>query len=97
MREIHVEVPQDWPTASVLGKVGAVLEASELILASSSTLKSLLGSTHWHLQNGADKGTLELTWWPHNRRLWFSVHANREGPWIDDAIGLLSADLQALP
>lgn len=89
MRERDVPLPEDWPTESVLAKVEGVLAASGLTVAMCTTLKTRSGSTHWHLKCGAEAGTLELTWWPQRRRLWFSVHANREGPWIDGAIGRL--------
>jgi predicted kinase len=32
------------------------------------------------------KGVLELTWWPNERRLWFKVAKNRHAPWIDVAL-----------
>lgn len=54
------------------------------------TLKGALaaypGCVHWHLRHGNDKGTLEITLWPAQRRIWFKVASNRGGPWIAAAI-----------
>jgi hypothetical protein len=42
------------------------------------------------LKKERERGTLELTWWPGKRRLWFKIQAGRTGDWIDEAIPTLS-------
>ena len=61
------------------------------LLAERLELRSYPGATHWHIRRPGAKGTLELTYWPRARRLWFAVHANRRADWIAPAIDDLSA------
>jgi hypothetical protein len=61
------------------------------LLASRLELRGYPGATHWHIKRPGAKGTLELTYWPGQGRLWFAVHANRRAEWIATAIGELTA------
>lgn len=54
------------------------------------TLKTYPGSTHWHLRNPEERGTIELTWWPEKHRCWISIHDNRRGGWQATAIEKLT-------
>ena len=49
------------------------------------TLRSYVGSLHWHVQAPQETGTLEVTWWPTRQQLWVSLHANRSGTWAAEA------------
>src|SRR5262249_46642896 len=40
------------------------------LLSSRLELRSYPGATHWHIKRPAAKGTLELTYWPQQSRLW---------------------------
>lgn len=44
------------------------------------------GCVHWHVRNGRESGTLELTFWPAERRAWFTVQSGRTADWIDEAM-----------
>ena len=59
-----------------------------------STLAKYPGCTHWHLKRGMEQGTLEVTLWPSEGRLWASVQAGRAGEWIDQAVRELIAALK---
>jgi len=61
------------------------------LLSSRLELRGYPGATHWHIKCPGTKGTLELTYWPNQGRLWFAVHANRRAAWIATAIDLLAA------
>src|SRR3954454_14561043 len=41
------------------------------LLADRLELRSYPGATHWHIRRLGTKGTLELTYWPMQSRLWF--------------------------
>lgn len=58
------------------------------------SLTAYPGCMHWHLKHGADKGTLEITLWPPQRRLWFKVTSNRNGSWIAAAIERLMSCIE---
>jgi hypothetical protein len=59
------------------------------------TLAAYPGSLHWHIKRGKERGVLELTWWPEQHRLWFSVHRNRTAPWIETAQSQLKQAIEA--
>jgi len=61
------------------------------LLADRLELRSYPGATHWHIRRLGTKGTLELTYWPMQSRLWFAIHANRRAEWIAPAIDDLMA------
>jgi hypothetical protein len=52
---------------------------------------------HWHFKRAGEKGTLEVTWWPKHRKLWFKVADGREGPWIRTAMERLREQLEKPP
>jgi hypothetical protein len=62
----------------------AIAEAG--LLAERLELRSYPGATHWHIRRPGAKGTLELTYWPLQHRLWFAIHANRRAEWIAPAL-----------
>lgn len=81
MREIEIQ-----PT----GSTDAIEQRMEQVCLREGltlTLKGMLvrypGCIHWHFKNGKLPGTLELTWWAREKRLWFKISAGREGVWMD--------------
>ena len=79
MIEIEVE---NWS-----GDVGeAVTDAANklgLTISTDGCLKCYPGSRHWHLKRGKATGTLEITFWPAQNRLWVTYHDNRIGDgWV---------------
>src|SRR5437016_14493968 len=94
MREIQISIPIDVSERKTIATIVAALEASQLLVATRGTLKTYPGSTHWHLKNGNQRGTLELTWWPVKRKLWFKIQAGRSADWIDQAVRQLTAAIE---
>jgi hypothetical protein len=74
--------------------IEACCAAEGLIVSVKRTLVSYPGCVHWHFKRPAPRGTLEMTWWPKERRLWFSVHTGRIGAWIEEAIVRLKEDME---
>ena len=75
----------------------AVIEESArlgLRISSNGRLASYPGSRHWHLKNGRQPGTLEVTVHPDTPRLWVAFHSNRTGDgWVADSARALAASL----
>jgi hypothetical protein len=75
----------------------AVLAAAEslgLVIGSDGSLSKYPGSRHWHLKKPGATGTLEITHWPAENRLWVTYHANRTGDgWVEEAAAQLAAKL----
>ncbi len=74
--------------------VERICQESGLVLKVKSSLKEYPGSVHWHFKKERETGTLEITLWKKERRLWFSVHTNRKGEWIEDMIRDLKSELE---
>jgi len=66
-----------------------------LQIALKGTLSKYPGCIHWHLKQGKQRGTLEVTWWPTKQRLWFSIQAGRTGKWVEPAAMTLKEKLNA--
>ena|ERR1044071_5043132 len=76
--------------SGVISEVAAVFE---LTVTSDGALKSLPGSRHWHLKRAKQRGTLEITHWPQEGRLWVCYHSNRAGSWVPDIAQQFAASL----
>jgi hypothetical protein len=61
-------------------------QASGLVTAQVTTLAKYPGSIHWHFKRGKDRGTLEATYWPDQKRVWLSYRSGREADWINPTI-----------
>jgi hypothetical protein len=90
MQTIEVLAPLDYDPAMLPALIERSVSDAGL-LAERLELRSYPGAIHWHIRRPGAKGTLELTYWPRARRLWFAVHANRRADWIAPAIDDLSA------
>src|SRR5687768_17700711 len=60
---------------SAIARIDAALAAHGLLVTMKGTLKSYPGCTHWHCKSGNEKGTLEITLWPAQKRAWFKVQS----------------------
>jgi len=87
------------PTSLDLERVEALVEQTCRSRGLKSTVKRSLvsypGSTHWHFKKGKERGTLEVTFWKQERRLWFSIHENRTGSWTTAKSGELKSVLES--
>lgn len=92
MLEVKVYVPASASSDTVRNVFVAMARSSGLD-GSEMTLKKYPGCIHWHLHKPGHKGTLEATWWPEERRFWFSVHANRRAEWQGQMIGAVEVVL----
>ena len=82
MREIEINI-DPLPTAA---QVDAAAQQLGLLVTMKASLAKYPGCTHWHLKRATDPGTLEVTLWPQETRLWASIQDGRTGPWIDQAV-----------
>ena len=82
MIELAVPVPAGAELAHIEQTIENTCAGAGLRRALKNTLASYPGSVHWHYGRAPARGTLELTWWPAQRRLWFKVSAGRAQPWL---------------
>jgi hypothetical protein len=60
-------------------------------------LRSYPNSIHWHFKKqGQSRGTLEITFWKQERRIWLSVQDGRRAEWIFEMIGTLKKSLEEM-
>ncbi len=91
MEEIEVHVNP----AGIEEKLAPLLEGAVvhygLVIRMRGTLRTYPGSQHWHVRKPGERGTLEVTFWPAGKRVWFSVQAGRCAEWIADIVPQLKA------
>ena len=84
---------------SSTNKLEKTIEDRSQALGLSVTMKTTAakfpGSIHWHLKKGRERGTLEITLWPSQKRCWFSMQDGRKGDWVMDAARQLKEQLEA--
>jgi hypothetical protein len=91
MKEIQISLPHDADFSRVIGIIDETVQASDLEIILKATLGKYPGSTHWHIKNGKEKGILEITLWPKQRRAWFSIQDGRKAGWIQPKIAVLKS------
>ena len=84
MDVFEISLPPGTDAKGLERLIDETLEQSGLNVTLRDTLKQYPGCVHWHLKQGRQSGTLELTLWPREHRLWFSVHRNRTAPWLEE-------------
>jgi hypothetical protein len=91
MLNIQVNIPKDRHLTGAAQTIERLCAGEGLIRKIKRTLKSRPGYVHWHYTKDSQPGTLEISLWPKESRIWFSVHDNRRGPWTDDYAARLAA------
>jgi hypothetical protein len=95
MNVIEVSIPEDSSVAGAKQVIERGCAEMGLQVTLKGTLSKYPGCIHWHLKQGQERGTLEITLWPEQRRLWLSVQNGRKGEWIDAAAERLKSMIEA--
>ena len=90
MRNLEVDIPQGCNLKGADWIIRLLCKKEGLSMKTRGTLKSYPGSTHWHFNRRSEKGTLEVTLWPKESKIWFSIHDNRNGTWTDEVVDRLA-------
>lgn len=94
MVEIEVHVPSRSRIASIPLLVEELCDAEGLTCTLRGTLAKYTNCLHWHFKKGKERGTLEITWWEQENRLWFKVAAGRTGAWVGESITRLKTRIE---
>ena len=94
MVELEVRLPSGADFVRTVDAVEACAARLRLLTRMKGTLAGFPGCVHWHFKRGRERGTLEVTWWPRERRLWLSVQAGRTAGWIEATAADLRAALE---
>ena len=95
MIEVELQIPADTMGDSVVRVLEQTCIANSLTCARKGTLASYPGSIHWHYKMSKQKGTLEITWWEDENRLWLKVAKSRKGDWINESTAMLKKQIEA--
>ncbi len=96
MIEVELQIPDSIETESVIRVVEQVCASNELTCRLKGTLVSYPGSVHWHFKRGRQKGTLEMTWWESEHRIWFKVANGRSGEWMLESLPQLKEQIEKM-
>jgi hypothetical protein len=94
LRNIEIILPAVAGDAKVEQAIDQAVAEAGLAVTLRDTLKAFPGCIHWHVKNGRESGTLEITFWPQERRAWFSVQSGRAAAWIDEKMNVLGEAIQ---
>lgn len=83
MREIEFHIPKQCDLTAAEGVIERACAESGLVLGMKGSLASYPGSVHWHYKMGKQTGTLELTLYCKESRIWAQVQDGRRAAWID--------------
>jgi hypothetical protein len=89
MKDIPIIVPRKAKPDQIANAIVRAIGELSLIVTMRETLKKFPGSIHWHIKNGRERGTLEITYWPEEHRAWFTIQDGRKADWIEEKISLL--------
>ena len=74
MRQIKLTLSASFDFTQAETIIDQALGEARLTVTFKTTLRQFPGCIHWHVKRGNEKGTLEITVWPKQQRIWFSVH-----------------------
>jgi len=94
MKQIEFTVPAGCDLAQAERRIERICQVRGLQCAKKGTVSAHRGSIHWHYKRPKQNGTLELTLWPSERRLWAAVHENRKADWIEAELAALRSEIE---
>jgi hypothetical protein len=94
-QELVIPIVARYDSETILHAIDMAAIEIGLSVTLRAELKSFPGSTHWHVKQGRQPGTLEITWWPKKRKLWIKVQAGRTAAWIDEIAPRLKRKIEA--
>jgi hypothetical protein len=90
--EIPLSRPMTADRATQLVERLAATEGLEVRMR--GTLSQYPGSLCWHLARPGERGTLVLTFWPSQDRLWLAVQNGQSADWMFDSLLRLGDHVQ---
>jgi|SRR5580700_4352747 hypothetical protein len=94
MLEVEFSVPRKCDLKAAERLIEGVCTRRGLQIAMKGSQSKFPGCIHWHFKREKQKGTLELTLFPHDRRLWEKVADGRKAAWIDVELPRLRREVE---
>ena len=94
MTEIEIELSPRENSSKAVSVVEECCRLEGLTRKSKGTLSKFPGCIHWHYRKPGFNGTLEITYWKKEPRLWYKVHPRRRGAWMIAVLPRLKAGIE---
>jgi hypothetical protein len=94
MQEFEFQIPRTAQLTNVDSAIESTCIAEGLGIGMKGSLTSFPGSTHWHFKKPGERGTLEITSFPSDRRIWAKVQSGRRADWIEPCLIKIKAKLE---
>jgi len=94
MRKIPCQIGRWSDVGRMSRAIESIMSGAGLRQTLKGTLRGHPGCVHWHFAKDGETGTLEVTVWPAERRVWMSVQARRSADWIDRCLPRLQLALE---
>jgi hypothetical protein len=92
--EFKIPLPPNADCVAVATIIEESIADVGLTVTMLGSLKKFPGCVHWHVKQGREAGTLEITLWPREQKAWFSIQAGRAAAWIEEKRWQLAARIQ---
>jgi len=94
MQEFEFHVPTSAQLKNADGLIESLCIKEGLHVGLKGSLARFPGSIHWHFKKPGERGTLEITSSPHDRRIWAQVQSGRRADWIEPCLKTIKAKLE---
>lgn len=94
MREVEIVLTPLSDLAGIERSIDQAIADAGLRVTLRASLAKFPGCIHWHVKQGSEPGTLEITFWPRERRAWFAIQDRRQAPWIEEKLVALMEAIQ---
>lgn len=89
MREVEIALTSPADLSEIERSIDQAIADAGLSVTLRASLAKFPGCIHWHAKQGRESGTLEITFWPRERRAWFTIQSGRQAPWIEEKLRLV--------
>jgi hypothetical protein len=86
MIETEFNIPKKRDLKRAAKLIEEVCCSEGLSMSLKGSLSAYPGCIHWHFKKPHLKGTLELTLWHREGRIWSKVQEGRKAAWIDEVL-----------
>lgn len=86
MQEFQFQVPQSAQLSGMESTLESICIAEGLHIGMKGSLATFPGSIHWHFKKPGERGVLEITSCPREKKLWASIQAGRRANWIEPSL-----------
>ncbi len=94
MQEFEFQVPSSAQGADIDSAIESTCTTEGLQIGMKGSLASFPGSIHWHFKKPGERGTLEITSFPRDRRIWAKVQSGRRADWIEPCLTNIKVRLE---